>query len=120
MEILVQECKWQATGADIERILLIALRNGVIVGSSAIRRDMRNTDDLYFESTFVNEGHRNTGIASSLNARRLEIAERMRAKRIWGTIYRGNKFYIRWFLNHGFKIYGKDEVKDMVELLREG
>lgn len=119
VEILIQECQWHATGADIERILLIALLNGVFVGSSAIRRDLRSTHDLYFESTFVNEGHRNTGIASLLNARRLEIAERLKAKRVWGTVYRGNRFYIKWFLRHGFKVHSKDEVKDMVVLLRE-
>ena len=119
VEIIAHECKWHVTGVDVERILLIALKEGVIVGSSAITRKSQNPDDLYFESTFVNEGNRKMGIASLLNVKRLDIAERLSAKRIWGTVYRGNRFYLRWFLKHGFKIHSKDEVKDTVLIVRE-
>lgn len=118
MVILVQECKWHVTGIDVERILLVAIMDGAIVGSSAIRRNAQTPDDLYFESTFVNKSQRRTGVATLLNGKRIEIAQRMSAKRIWGTVYRGNRFYIRWFLKHGFKVHSKDEAKDTLLLVR--
>lgn len=119
VQILAQECKWHVTGVDVERILLVAIKDGTIVGSSAIRRDRRNYDDLYFESTYVNESHRRSGVATQLYEKRLEMAERSSAKRIWGTVFRGNRFYIQWLLKHGFKVHSKDEVKDMIVLVRE-
>jgi GNAT superfamily N-acetyltransferase len=118
MVVLVQECNWHVTGIDVERILLVAIMDGTIVGSSAIRRDGRNQNDLYFESTFVNVGHRRTGIATLLSEKSLELAKRMDAPRAWLTVYRGNRFYIRWFLKHGFKVHGKDEAKDTLLLVR--
>lgn len=119
VQILAQECKWHITGVDVEQILLVAIKDGTIVGSSTIRRDRRNHVDLYFESTFVNESHRRTGLATLLNKKSLEIAERLNARRTWVSVYRGNRFYARWFLEHGFKVHSKDPVKDTVLLVRE-
>lgn len=119
VDILVQECKWHLTAADVERILLIALMDGAIVGSSAITRDARSHEDLYIESTFVNENHRRMGIARMLNESSLDAAKREKAKRVWASIHRSNRFYLRWFLNHGFRVHSKNEIRDTVLIVCE-
>ncbi|MBP6312892.1 MAG: GNAT family N-acetyltransferase [Flavobacteriales bacterium] len=114
LDVLDQECKWHNTGVDIERILLVVLKNGVIIGSSAVSWNTRTKDDVYFESTFVNEGYRRMGVATLLNERGLEVAKSHGARWVWVSVNRGNRFYIKWFLKHGFKVHRKDPVNDTV------
>lgn len=119
VSILIQECKWEVTGHTAESILLIALLNDTIVGSSTVRIDRLKKDELHFESTFVGEDYRGAGIASLLNHKRLELATQCNAKKIWVTVYRKNKFHLKWFIKHGFKIHSKDDVRDTMRLLKE-
>lgn len=119
IDILIQECEWQVTGIGVRQALLVALVDGGIVGSSIIRRDTRSTEEVYLESTFVNESHRRMGIATMLNEKSLEMAESLGARRVWVSVYRGNRFYLRWFLGHGFRVHGKNEARDTVLICRD-
>ncbi|MBS1547163.1 MAG: GNAT family N-acetyltransferase [Bacteroidetes bacterium] len=119
IDILIQECNWTDSGHEVERWLLIAMREHVIVGSSAISRDKSTPDDFLLESTFVSRSFRREGIAGLFYEKQLEIVERHGAKRIWCTVYRGNGFYIRWFIKRGFKVYDKDPVKDTIRIVKK-
>ena len=119
IDILVQECEWQVTGIGVRQVLLVALVDGRIVGSSIIRRDTRSMEEVYLESTFVNESHRRMGIATLLNKKSLEMAERLGGRRVWVSVYRGNRFYLTWFLSHGFSMHSKNEARDTVLICRD-
>jgi len=76
-------------------------------------------DELYLGSTFVMKATVEQGSPPCSMRARIEIAASLNAKKLTATIYRGNKFYLKWFLKHGFKVQAKDEVKDTIQVVYE-
>lgn len=117
-EILTQERKWQVTGHEVEVVLLVALKQGVIAGSSSVRTKNPAEGEWIIESTYVGEEYRAHGIAGALNQKSIDLAIEKRAQSIGVSVHRSNRFYIRSFMRLGFRIRSKDLVRDTIQLVK--